>query len=321
MEDEGAAPPRPPVRQSTMPWDPNEERPKGGGRRPEQPPMAFDDRNQATDSESYHTLQAEQRSDCVAPALVKSYQWGGTGSTQDEMTMATTEARSTSSSEDSPARTSQSPGGGAGSRATGRASSSSSPAQPMTLFGPEDSSSLRTFPDFFPATTDATSPSYSRRWPTSGFTTSPGEHWTADTSEFPSDGAASSSLADVLVAECAPRFSLSPRACAGILRRAERRGRELPPQLGEALRRRAAPHLAELAAMNPVLREAELERDEALAEEEASEELLDSEQPAKSQSPSPAREATPPSPAGGSKTTTTSSRWEEPTLLDEPSLF
>jgi transposase-like protein len=54
--------------------------------------MAFDDRNQAADPDSYHTLQAEQRSDFVAPALVKSYQWGGTGSTQDAMTMAVTDA-------------------------------------------------------------------------------------------------------------------------------------------------------------------------------------------------------------------------------------
>jgi hypothetical protein len=122
-------------------------------------------------------------------------------------------------------------------------------------------------------------------------------------------------LADVLVAECAPRFSLSPRACAGILRRAERRGRELPPQLGEALRRRAAPHLAELAAMNPVLREAELERDEALADHETPD--LDTESPP----PSAAAEAPPAPPAEGRKTTKTSSRWEEPTLLDEPSLF
>jgi hypothetical protein len=37
-----------------------------------------------------------------------------------------------------------------------------------------------------------------------------------------------------------PRFYLSQRACEGILRRAERRGKELPPLLLEALKSRAA---------------------------------------------------------------------------------
>lgn len=70
----------------------------------------------------------------------------------------------------------------------------------------------------------------------SGFTTSRGECWTAVTSECPSDAAASSSLADVLEADVPPRFYLSPKAAAGILRRARKRGRELPPALAEALR-------------------------------------------------------------------------------------
>jgi hypothetical protein len=107
----------------------------------------------------------------------------------------------------------------------------------QTLFsGMEDGSSLRTFPDSFPATEDATSPLYSRRWPTSGFTTSPGEHWTADTSECPSGGGEYSSLPDVLEATVPERFYLSQKAAAGILRRAEKRGRALPPTLDRALR-------------------------------------------------------------------------------------
>jgi hypothetical protein len=36
------------------------------------------------------------------------------------------------------------------------------------------------------------------------------------------------------------RFYLSPKACAGILRRAQRRGKELPPALKEALEATAA---------------------------------------------------------------------------------
>ena len=44
------------------------------------------------------------------------------------------------------------------------------------------------------------------------------------------------SLSDVLETQPLPqRFSLSAKACAGILRRAERRGKELPPMLKAAL--------------------------------------------------------------------------------------
>jgi hypothetical protein len=83
---------------------------------------------------------------------------------------------------------------------------------------------------------ELTSGSYSRRWPTSGFTTSPTEFWTADTSECPSGGGEYSSLPDVLEATVPERFYLSPKAAAGILRRAEKRGRELPEALESALR-------------------------------------------------------------------------------------
>ena len=120
-------------------------------------------------------------------------------------------------------------------RRTLQASSSSSHGSPMTLFQPEDMSSLRTYPDFFPAKRTRFRRRISRRWPSSGFTTSPGESWTADTSECPNDGAASSSLADVLEATVAPKFFLSPKAAAGILRRAQARGRILPGHLAAAL--------------------------------------------------------------------------------------
>lgn len=144
---------------------------------------------------------------------------------------------------DSPAKTSPSPAPGEGSSMGSDPASSSSSHESLTLFSPmEAGSSLRTFPDFFPPTVDEISPSYSRRWPSSGFTISPGECWIADTSECPSDGAASSSLPDVLEADVPPRFFLSPKAAAGILRRAEKRGRELPQALAEALRELASQH-------------------------------------------------------------------------------
>lgn len=65
--------------------------------------------------------------------------------------------------------------------------------------------------------------------------TSPGECWTADTSEYPNEGAVSSSLADVLEGAVAAKYYLSPKAAAGILRRASRRGRALPHHLEAAL--------------------------------------------------------------------------------------
>jgi hypothetical protein len=67
--------------------------------------------------------------------------------------------------------------------------------------------------------------------------------WTAVVSEAvrctvdpqcPNEGGGSS-LSAVLQNEVLPRYSLSPRAAAGILRRAAKRGRELPPALHSAL--------------------------------------------------------------------------------------
>ena len=56
-----------------------------------------------------------------------------------------------------------------------------------------------------------------------------------NTSEFPSDAKESSSLADVLQTEAPQKYYLSQKACEGILRRANRRGKTLPEALQEAL--------------------------------------------------------------------------------------
>jgi hypothetical protein len=59
--------------------------------------------------------------------------------------------------------------------------------------------------------------------------------WTHNGSEWPS-AAAVCSLSDVLETGPLPqRFYLSQKACAGILRRAEKRGKELPTLLRQAL--------------------------------------------------------------------------------------
>lgn len=73
-----------------------------------------------------------------------------------------------------------------------------------------------------------------------------GECWTLNTCEWTDtlvpflsvDGVCS--LSDILeTGAIPPRYYLSRDACLGILRRAESRGKELPPMLKEALERQA----------------------------------------------------------------------------------
>ena len=61
-----------------------------------------------------------------------------------------------------------------------------------------------------------------------------GESSMRNTSESPSV-AAESSLSEILQENAPEKYSLSPKACNGILRRAEKRGKELPPMLRDAL--------------------------------------------------------------------------------------
>ncbi len=64
---------------------------------------------------------------------------------------------------------------------------------------------------------------------------SPGECWTLNISEWPND-ADVCLLSQVLeTASVPPRYFLSQTACAGILNRAERRGKQLPAMLEAAL--------------------------------------------------------------------------------------
>ena len=69
-----------------------------------------------------------------------------------------------------------------------------------------------------------------------------GESWTPDISEWPSGGEEFSlrSLSETLqkIGRSDP-YWLSPRACEGILRRASRRGKELPEVLQKALTEQA----------------------------------------------------------------------------------
>jgi hypothetical protein len=92
-----------------------------------------------------------------------------------------------------------------------------------------------------PATEDGILVPSSGRWASWGMG-SPTGFWTLSGCEHtgipaPSRSAGDvSSLSDVLeTGPVPPRFSLSAKACSGILRRAERRGKALPPMLKAAL--------------------------------------------------------------------------------------
>ena len=92
----------------------------------------------------------------------------------------------------------------------------------------------RTSPAFCHRTEDGTLLPSSGRWKNSGMG-SPTGFLTLSTSEWPSD-ASVCSLSDVLETGDVPqRFFLTERACQGILRRAEKRGKSLPPSLRAAL--------------------------------------------------------------------------------------
>ena len=62
----------------------------------------------------------------------------------------------------------------------------------------------------------------------------PGESMTLNFGEFPSDER-ESTLSQILDLQAPEKYSLSRTACAGILRRAEKRGKMLPDMLKDAL--------------------------------------------------------------------------------------
>ena len=65
-------------------------------------------------------------------------------------------------------------------------------------------------------------------------TASRGEPMMRNFGESPRD-VRESTLSQILVPNAPTKYSLTPKACQGILRRAERRGKELPPMLRMAL--------------------------------------------------------------------------------------
>ena len=69
-------------------------------------------------------------------------------------------------------------------------------------------------------------------WETVG--ASLGGSWTRNTSEYP-NVVKESTLSQILVANAPKKYYLSGTACAGVLRRAEKRGKEIPKMLKDAL--------------------------------------------------------------------------------------
>lgn len=97
-----------------------------------------------------------------------------------------------------------------------------------------DGWSGRTSPASCQLTEDGRLEPFSDSWGNSGMG-SPTEFSTLSSSEYPSDAAACS-LSDILETGDVPqRYFLSATACRGILRRAEKRGKALPPPLARAL--------------------------------------------------------------------------------------
>lgn len=107
-----------------------------------------------------------------------------------------------------------------------------------TEMSPNDGSFSKTFKGFSLHMGEEIWRRSSVRWGTSGMG-GPIDAWTGATSMCRSAGSVCSSshtrLQDILISEAPARFLLSGRAAAGILRRASKRGRRLPPVLEEAL--------------------------------------------------------------------------------------
>ena len=146
------------------------------------------------------------------------------------------------------ARTCRSPG----SERAWQRGAGPAPALPSTLHDFAESSNLdgsygRTFREFSPQTADATSRTSSARLGNAGILlptglwTLNGCEWTGCPAQFPRD-AGVCGLSDILetVGEHLRKYCLSLKACAGILRRAASRGKDLPERLALALKAQIA---------------------------------------------------------------------------------
>ena len=104
------------------------------------------------------------------------------------------------------------------------------------------------------------------KWQNWGRWSSTGPSWTLNGSECPNDdGVFSSSLSSILLSpnDVPSRYYLSSRAASGILRRANNRGKALPPMLEQALQAVADPqYLTRSPSASTTPTETEPESDE-----------------------------------------------------------
>lgn len=92
----------------------------------------------------------------------------------------------------------------------------------------------RTLTEPSQATTEEILLLYSQGWHNSGRWTSDGECWTHSMPEF-LNGVIESSLSQILEENVSEKYFLSPRACRGILHRAEKAGVNVPELLRQTL--------------------------------------------------------------------------------------
>ena len=101
----------------------------------------------------------------------------------------------------------------------------------------------KTYLGYYPVITGRTTEHSSQNLMNSGIVYR-GQYWTANGFPYRKGGGACS-LSDILEAGSVPqKYFLSPKACKGILRRAEKRGKSIPPALELALKTVASQELS-----------------------------------------------------------------------------
>ena len=120
-----------------------------------------------------------------------------------------------------------------------RVATSCSPILPLLTDIAPVGWSGKTSPVSFQATEDGILPPSFSGWASSGMG-SPTECLTLNISDWPKDASVCSLWQVLEDGSLPPQYFLSARACQGILRRAEKRGRQLPTQLHHALQAVAA---------------------------------------------------------------------------------
>ena len=137
-------------------------------------------------------------------------------------------------SEEAPAKASASQD--SGRRWTIRAASSCQHISELASKLIQNGSSGKTCPEYYQQITDALSAHSCKSWPNSGLMGGRlGECSTLNSTEWHSAAAVCSLSSTLETGDVPPRYYLSEKACAGIIRRAKQKGKPLPEVLSAAL--------------------------------------------------------------------------------------